>query len=96
VVSQLVHNPATDNGDDGFLIDGSGHKVTANASTRHGGDVNDGRGIRLDPAAQGTLVQQNIALHNGGNDLEDATADCADNRWKNNVAGTGTPAGCVQ
>jgi hypothetical protein len=77
--------------DDGFRIAGPGHQLKKNRAV-----ANDGRGIRLDPAAQGTLVQQNVAQENGGNDLEDDAADCDANQWKKNVFRTRDPAGCVQ
>ena len=91
---RVLQNVAQQNGGDGFHLGGSGHTVSQNWAFD-----NDLNGILL--GATDSKLHKNTALGNGGNDLEDGNAACADNVWKKNIFGTsevdgGGNPGCIQ
>lgn len=95
---------STDNSSAGIYVTGQGNKVTgcrAFANGGHGivtfGDAdqlsanlvmqNGSYGINLDGSTN-TSVKNNFATGNGQPDMRDATSNCGNNLWTNNVFGT--------
>jgi CSLREA domain-containing protein len=77
--STLKQVEATGNAGDGIVLaDGGGHKVEKSTASGNGGN-----GIEV--GGNPVTIQKNVALGNGGVDLEDQNASCGPNVWKKNT-----------
>jgi parallel beta-helix repeat protein len=89
--NQFIRNNLSGNGNHGLFLSVASNNV-ARGNTA---DMNGGSGIDAGTFGSGNQVEGNVALGNGGPDLNDENGDCIRNTWTDNSFTTNSP-GCIE
>lgn len=89
--NRFLRNNLSNNGSHGLYLFAASNNV-ARGNTA---DANGQSGIDAGTFGSGNQIDANIALGNGGPDLNDENGDCTRNAWSNNSFGSNSPT-CIQ